>query len=581
MPDYHYRAVRVRQTHTGDYLVLFGAPATEIELWAGVPQKKELSDQKETTGFQREENEKRIGELTKFYQNESNIIQNPLLCARRETPVGSATFKAGGDEDASDPIVHGIVSISAEPLEQQRLLQLLTLVKRDLERRVSSLTGRQPSEEQVARVRQNANIPGGGPERQDAETENGEADLESDDEPADDEEVGAVILSESHIFDFWEQIAARVQVLEELERSGDAFTGDTFQGFSKDAMISFLLPVVLVDGQHRLRGAIEAATALTNEAPYREQIEQRVSAGEDPTVVQAAVEAQAARILPVSLLMSNDPAEQVFQFVVVNQKAIPIGKALLGTIVSTSLSNDELERVSQRLEDAGIKLEESRVVAYLTRYPGSPFCGLVERGLAADVKELLPWSVLRSLVDIFQRLEGGRLFHSRIDYAAKWRRDFLRESGVVTGWETRGFDTAYECWRDTDGPWRGVFIAFWKAVRTRLGDDSDAEAKNYWGSARKSQLFNKISLTILAADFFQYLCDTKIKIADENAVPDLVTDWLAGVSDRYFSRDWNLSGVKKDSTGIRIRWSKLWVEYRKDPRSLPRTSDYRIPAASD
>lgn len=48
MPNFRYKAARVRQTETGDYLVLFAAPATEIDLWVGVPQKKELADQEET-----------------------------------------------------------------------------------------------------------------------------------------------------------------------------------------------------------------------------------------------------------------------------------------------------------------------------------------------------------------------------------------------------------------------------------------------------------------------------------------------------------------------------------------------------
>ena len=582
MPEFRYKAVRVRQTDAGDQLILFAAPATEIDMWAGVPQKKELADQGETTGFQREENEKRINELKKFYQNEKNIIQNPLLCARRQIPVGNATFEpVGGTADSTEPLEHGIISISVEPLEEQSLLRLLKLVKEDLERRISSLKNQQPSETHVLEVKQRASIPiieNG--ESQDDEAEDSKTDTEMEDDSSGEEDVAAVILDESHIFDFWEQIAARVEVLEELEKAGEPFTGDDFEGFTKDAMIAFLRPVVLVDGQHRLRGAIEAARNLTNEATYQSQIESRILNGEDPAVVQSEIEAQVARKLPVSLLMSNDPAEQVFQFVVVNQKAVPIGKALLGTIVSTSLSNEELERVSQRLEDAGIKLEESRVVAFLTRHPDSPFYGLVEKGLTADSEDLLPWSVLRSLVNIFQKLEGGRLFHSRIDYAAKWRRDFLESSGTVTDWQTRGFNTAYEYWRSTDGPWRDVFISFWKTVRDKLADITDVEAKNYWGAARKSQIFNKISLTILAADFFQFLCDTRNVINDINDVPAIVSEWLAGVSDRYFARDWNLSGVKKDSTGIRNRWSKLWVEYRKDPLKLPGLSEYRLLARS-
>jgi hypothetical protein len=65
---------------------------------------------------------------------------------------------------------------------------------------------------------------------------------------------------------------------------------------------------------------------------------------------------------------------------------------VLGTIVSTSLSNEELSTVSERLIRAGIQLEQARAVAYLSRSPESPFADLVERGLASDTADLLPWS---------------------------------------------------------------------------------------------------------------------------------------------------------------------------------------------
>ena len=39
MKTYEYRAVEVRQTPTGPWMVLFSAPANQIDAWAGVPQK--------------------------------------------------------------------------------------------------------------------------------------------------------------------------------------------------------------------------------------------------------------------------------------------------------------------------------------------------------------------------------------------------------------------------------------------------------------------------------------------------------------------------------------------------------------
>jgi hypothetical protein len=63
------------------------------------------------------------------------------------------------------------------------------------------------------------------------------------------------------------------------------------------------------------------------------------------------------RTLPVSLPLKPNAKDHVFRSVVVNQKAAPIGRALLGTIVSTGLRKEELERGSSRSTNAGIALE--------------------------------------------------------------------------------------------------------------------------------------------------------------------------------------------------------------------------------
>ncbi|MBZ0235625.1 MAG: hypothetical protein K8M05_25065 [Deltaproteobacteria bacterium] len=579
MPTYSYRVVRIRQTDAGNWLILFGAPATDIDSWAGVPRKKEQSEQSdedtaETTGFQREINAGRLKSLLEFYRNPNNTIQNPLLCATRETSRGSVEFAADGGA-SGDRVETGTITITIEDLDSKPLVDLLRHVKADLEARVPALAQHPVSPTKVKELKQRARIAHPVEPEEEADPDDIDGESNEDAAPESEQNVTAVVFSdESHILEFWEDVAARIQVLEEA--GATLAEVDNFEGYTKEAMISFLRPLVVVDGQHRLRGAIDAAKSQAMEEPFRSEIENAVLAGKDPSVVQREVERRAARILPVSLIMTDDPAEHVFQFVVVNQKATPIGRALLGTIVSTSLSNEELSRVSARLTRAGIPLDESRSIAYLSRNPDSPFFNLVERGLSSDKKGLLPWSVLGSLVAIFQELRGGKLFHEKNDYADKWRRHHLEHCPLVAGAEK-----PYAAWSAPDGPWRDVFVAFWTAIRNRLANMTDVEAKNYWGAGRESQIFNKISLTILASDFFQYLCDKDAAISSATEVKELVADWLDGVDPTYFSRDWKLSGVKKDSPGIRHQWSRLWLEYRKDPRRLPHTKSYSQPAKVD
>ncbi|MCV2491662.1 hypothetical protein OF117_20150 [Geodermatophilus sp. YIM 151500] len=572
MPKRTYSAVRLRQTAESGDLVLFAAPATDIDEWSGVPQRERLGSNTEAIGFQREESPKRLHELAAFFSNGNNVIQNPLLCASRDP--SRVTFETTGD-DANTSI--GSLTVDWEDLKVLPLVELLRRVRTSLEHRLPDLASMKIDDAKLARLKERANF-------NHAEMAGPTAGDEPDDEAAaavpgepseggDSEQPATSVLfsGETHIADFWEEVAARIQLLEE---SSAGFDDDSFLGFSKEAMISYLQPIVVVDGQHRLRGAILAAEQAANSEALQPEVEAAIDAGRDVDEVVDELRRREARLLPVSILMEPSPAEHVFQFVVVNQKATPIKPALLGTIVATSLSAEELEQVSERLEAAGIPLEDSQAIAYLTRHPDSPFKDLVEKGLANEGRpDLLQWNVLGSLVRIFRELKGGRLFGEKNDYADKWRRSQLEESEIVAGAPVD--QSKFEYWSRQDGPWREVFITFWTAVRDRLATTNDKDAGNYWGSPRSSNLFNKISLTILAADFFQYMTDTKRRIDDIEDVAKWVDEWLEDVKTTYFSRDWKLAGVKKDAPGTRAQWAYLWVQYRKDPQQLPDLRTFR------
>jgi hypothetical protein len=232
-------------------------------------------------------------------------------------------------------------------------------------------------------------------------------------------------------------------------------------------------------------------------------------------------------------------------------------------------------RVASRLKSAGIELDDSQAITFLARSDESPFCGLIERGLSGDDKDLLQWNVFSSLISIFRELAGGKLYHEKNDYAALWRTKYLASSGLVSNFAESGVSNAFEHWSKLDGPWRPVFMRFFTNVRDYFGDTYAADKHNYWGKTRISNLFNKVSLTILAADFFQYLCVGKKTIDTISQIDELFADWLENVNRGYFDRDWNLTGIKKDTPGIRAQWAFQWCEYRKNPGTFPNKSWYR------
>jgi hypothetical protein len=568
---YTYQAIRSQQADSEKKLILFSASASEINMWSGIPQKKRFGTGEETAGFQREQNVARLKSLSDFYSDKENIIQNPLLCATRNTELCKIKFTPK-KEDSCELNEYGNLEIEIPDYDCMPLVELLGYVGNYIKSRIPELTGVSPRSDLLATLKAKAAESGH------INTFDGENNQEIDEgvetNEEDPQEATAALFEESHIIDFWNELACREKILKDI---GDSFNGDEFLGFTREALISYLKPVVLVDGQHRLGGALLAARAAMGTPDIQLEIEDRIINGEEPDALEKELINRLARPLPVSLLMADSPGEQVFQFVIVNQKATPVGKALLGTIVSTSLSNEEMEKVADRLKSAGIELIESQAITYLARLPDSPFYNLVERGLTGDSNDLIKWNVFSSLISIFRDLKGGKLFGQKNDYSDIWRHRYLDNSLIVSKYGSEGHDTAYSYWNSPDGPWRDVFIVFWKEIRDRFGNTSDRDKHNYWGRPRESNLFNKVSLTIIAADFFQFLTDTKTSLDNVAEIPKLMDSWLEFVNKGYFDKDWDLSGVKKDSTGIRNQWAALWSEYRKGGGSLPDKRLYRKP----
>lgn len=565
--NFRYPCVQVKQESGSKELLLFSASAIDIEQWVGIPQRLSLLGN-ETAGFQRTVSKSREAALRKFFSEERNVIQNPLLCAIRQASGIQVTYVPSGDNMSL-----GHVEITVKRYAKLSLADLLKEARLYLEGRVPELQGRLMPTELIADLQkqldpaifvQDADQDLYHEELDDDEGV-GEDDGESDGEPAEE-----ALFDESQITEFWDQLRAREEIAVKLTAGP---IPERLLGFSREMLESYLRPVILVDGQHRLRGA---TLAVRDEVENSHEAEELIINGMTAADAKQQLMTQKARRLPVSLLMDDSPAEHVFQYVLVNQKATPVPKALLGTIISTSLAAGELATIAERLEDAKIPLEGSRIVSTLSRAVDSPFVGLVAKGLDGDGVEKLQWSVLGSLAEIFRYLQGARLYHDPADHAKTWRTHHLSDSPIVAEWQTRDYDSAYDYWQNLNGPWIEVFKAFWRRTREKLANVENPVAPNYWGNPRTSNIFNKPILHILMADFFSYLRETKVKIESAEQISDLVDDWLEYASPQYFARDWKLdgAGVKKDSVGTRRQWSRLWANHRQNGGSPPAPGEF-------
>lgn len=562
---YTYRGVVTKQVPEGPEVVLFSAPAVDIERWAGIPQRRRIEvkdDAVETAGFQRESKASRIQEIAKFMQNAENVIQNPLLAATQEVEL----IHISSDAD-------GICTIRIEDpaLNDKSLLELFDSARKQLHRRLPELQSRAVPADLVAELRQglsehydelsddagDESLEEGADGDQATGNGNGDSDIAS-----------GLFQEETQVVDFYDELNARYTVLAEL--GAVAAHLDSVGGFSRAYLESLLRPVVLVDGQHRLLGALEAIELARESENGRDRQAQLISDGCAPEEAADQFSREVSRSLPISLLATESPAEHVFQFVVVNQKATPMSNALLGTIVSTSLTNDELDKIAIRLSEAGIRLEASRAVAYLTRSPQSPFCGLVSTGVSGDRPNALPWSVLLRLANMIRELEGGKAFHPpSIDFVKNWARNYLDSTGLIP----EDVEDRREYWRRNDGPWRELFIRLHTKIRDFFGDTHDLKAANAWGSTQ-SNLFNMVSLTILTQDFFAFLREGGRALADWEDVDVALGDWLEGLNQSYFNRDWRMEGTKKDQPAIKQAWSSAWFGYRLERDRMPRVEVY-------
>lgn len=547
---FRYPCVRVRQEPASKDLLLFSASAVDIDGWVGIPQRLSLEGS-ETAGFQRTVSPKREEALRRFFSEQANVTQNPLLCAIRWAPGIQVKYEAS---TADTEIGHVIIEF--QQFELCSILELFTAARNYLEERVPTLRDRSVPLDLISDIEAKLGaVTSAGVTLLSEEVE---ADTESDEnDPEIGEPAEEALFDESQITDFWDQIRAREEVCRKFSASA---TLSEIHGFSREMLISYLKPIILVDGQHRLRGAM---LAVADEADNSDEAKNMIVNGMTAAEARLDFMRKRSRRLPISLLMDESPAEHVFQYVLVNQKATPVPKALLGTIISTSLAQEELQRIATRLEDAKIQLEGSRVVSILSRSPTSPFYDLVAKGLEGEGNNKLQWNVLSSLADIFRYLDGGRYYHESTDYAKTWRTHHLEQSPIVGEWQARDYASPYDYWQNLNGPWISVFKAFWTKVRDTLADTENPNAPNFWGDNKNSTIFNKPMLHILTADFFEFLQGKKVKISDVSDISSIVDDWLEYTSKQYFARNWKLEGVKKDSVGTRRQWSKLWATYRR------------------
>lgn len=235
-----------------------------------------------------------------------------------------------------------------------------------------------------------------------------------------------------------------------------------------EAMEAVLRPAIVVDGQHRLWGA----------------------ANIDKDVM-----------LPVVAIPHCPWTEQIYQFVVINEKAQRVDQSLLTDIFGSSLTNGEQEAIRRKLERSSVEIE-SRIAAVIAgRTPGSPFENMVivkmEGSKPKNVDPYITERTIRALIS------GTSQKHS-----LGWRTDDdFYQNYIQPTIPNR------EEWESWSGRWKDYWFAFWGEIRNFYNEKGLKEKKiELWSSVQQTNLTKAITLRQMQTLFMRFCISEMQKV---------------------------------------------------------------------
>lgn len=247
---------------------------------------------------------------------------------------------------------------------------------------------------------------------------------------------------------------------------------------------TMMTPGLIMDGQHRIFGAKEAFDGST--------------------------------VLPLVLVPGLDVSEQVFNFYVLNNKAKPLDKRQLRSIIATSLTAGEIERLYERFTSSGLRADEAQWTYRVHTDAASPFVGLISLRLSDDVAPIDD-NVMDQVVSRFMKLPRT---YNALKMGIAW------DSG------------------DPDYSTRlGLFYALWRAVKDTY--------PGAWAAATNGgtgQLFQKVSLLQTQ----EYVLDVlKQVVAFQDKSPfsspedlyDAATVALKRIPELFYLKEWKKKGL--------------------------------------
>lgn len=468
MPPHKYEAIKVIQQPGAPPFYMTSIPAAELLEWCDVPRAK--GDY--MAGYQRILDPKRSGDLAAYLQlSPNNIVPGAIIVA------------VDGDYVTTEEIAPGLFSITVDEDERtfdDKLQELwggftTRLAAAELTSAGIDFSAPAPSNSSESALDDESNPA----DAEDFPEVLGTIEQEvGDDDESDDDEI----FPASYLASLAQELTLAVQHWDDLPALRQEAIKSYIEGVSK--------PGLIIDGQHRVFGAKD-------------------------------VSAHDVR-LPVVLLPSLAFAEQVFQFYVLNSKARPLRPTELRRIVSTSLTNAEIEELYERFRAAGVEAEEARWTLQMNTMPDSPFRGRIDFGYG-EPGAIIPENVADQVVRGFMKMPKSRYRQLMSPLGDRWEDKAKRLE---------------------------IFFWFWNAVK-EMYTDAWAAAEACAGEGVKPQLFMKVALLTLQ----QFLLDRFVtalpyRAPDDNPplmtrddVRSMVQSTLTNLPAEFFEREWRLKQI--------------------------------------
>ncbi len=486
MGKFSYIAEKYTQTPNGTGLISFTASAEEIKEWGGVPAKNEQFH----GGFQRALSP-RYKKIISYF-NRSQLSPGAIVVAFRPgalqmTDIGyPSSWPQMPDKARSPNYVH--IEFSSDSFEEDPLDVLISKVRKMLEHR--------PGFSQATVAQEESPTP------EDEEL------VDVDAEGSVSDEEGELDVGQSKLLAFYNFIGDKARVdkwisvekqkidnikkKRNLSKVEKEYVLDAPEFKLRSTLVSLLRPAMIVDGQHRINGAVES----------------------DHEGIR----------FTVCALSSADWVEQVFQFVILNRMAKPISKDFLTELLNTSLTNAEVKEIDKRLEAVGITNSDRTIHKYINHDSDSPFFGMI-----AEAGEVTGIS------------KDGKLSQpGMLALAKRWRlisgsKNTAEISCFLKYLNVGGLMDARKAW--TEKVWIEIFFRFWKEVRALY------EPHQVWVKEKNFNLLYIVTLQAMQDHFIETKANAKVKFLSIDDFGSQVREFFEEVPPTFFTH-WSETGLQ-------------------------------------